>query len=467
MTVIILSDEELQNENLSLDPNVQIQELGPAILVPSHAIGNVVARTNDLLVGQREWLKGLPQQDDRVQHQNKVRDAPASLITPSPTLYKRFPQPQAAILPECSGFVASASASGSNIGFASASAQFVISLSSVSSTASATIASLQAVSATQSAALQSASIALTSASSALASANSSAAAASSIAKSIQSSAASAISMAQASAQSAIVSAQSSANVVVQTTATFAIAQAQASISGINTQAQSKILVSMNNLKFALILTFSILGSSVITILVIYLLLRLRKGRQDRKERKREELKEKIDFKRGSDDSGMPSLSEFPMPANRMNWSDAGAGVKSSERGSRGRPSSEAVPNPRWAPNKTTYNGPRRSTEFPFPSSSDSRKTWSQDRTGVDGREALNGKPMQRRMTEGQVERSRSLRTLTYDADFPDQPPRFGSWLGDLRKNEDPLEIKKGSKKSTSRKKPTRDEDEASEIGTAF
>jgi len=225
---------------------------------------------------------------------------------------------------------------------------------------------------------------------------------------------------------------------------------------------------MNNLKFALILTFSILGSSIITILIIFLLLRLRRRRQEQKEKKREEFKESIDFKRGSDDSGMPSLSEFPMPANRRTWNEAG--VRGSERErdseSRGRPSSKAVPNPKR--NKTAYNGPRRSIEFPFPGASDSRKTWSQDRIAIDGAKGPNRKPNQRRMTEGQVERSRSLRTLTYDADFPDQPPRFGSWLGELRKNDDPLKTKKGSRnRSTSRRSPARKDDEASEIGTAF
>jgi hypothetical protein len=253
MTIILSTNEG--NEGPGSNPNVQVQELGPAIFIPSQAIGNVVARTNDLLASHREWLNSLPQRVEREQHweqhQNEARDAPASesswlchvaflenskipcpsklsdlstsklttpgLVTPAPSLSKRspIPQPQAAILPECSGFVASASASGSNIGFASASAKFAISLSSVSSTASATIASLQALSASQSTALQSASIALTSASSALASANSSAIAASSSAKSVQSSAASAILVAQASAQSAIISAQSSANAAVQ------------------------------------------------------------------------------------------------------------------------------------------------------------------------------------------------------------------------------------------------------------
>lgn len=219
-------------------------------------------------------------------------------------------------------------------------------------------------------------------------------------------------------------------------------------------------MSMNNLKFALILTFSILGSSLLTILIIYLLLRLRRRRKERKERKREEFKEKIDVKRSSDESGMPSLSEFPMPANRQNWNEAGVRGSESERASRGRPSSEVVP--LWVVD-TAEN--RRSAEFPFQGA---RKTWSAsaDKTAVDGGEALNGNgERQRRMTEGEVQKSRNMRTLTYDTDFPDQPPRFGSWLGELRKNEDPLEIKKGAKKN--KRKPAREDDEVSEIGTAF
>lgn len=220
---------------------------------------------------------------------------------------------------------------------------------------------------------------------------------------------------------------------------------------------------MNNLKFALILTFSILGSSIVTILVIYLLLRLRRRRQKRKDMKREEFKDKIDVKRGSGDSGMPSLSEFPIPANSKNWNEAGVRGSESERG---RPSSEAVP--RWVANSSQG---RRSAEFPFPGASNSRKTWSAsaDRTPLNGGEAMNVRA--RRMTEGESQRTRppgSLRTLTYDADFPDQPPRFGSWLGDLRKNEDPLEIKQANRnRSKTRRRTARDEDEGSEIGTAF
>lgn len=184
---------------------------------------------------------------------------------------------------------------------------------------------------------------------------------------------------------------------------------------------------------------------------------LRRRRQERNERKREEFKAKIDVKRGSDKSSMPSLSEFPLPANRKVWNDAGTGNSSG----RGRPSSEAVP--RWTVN-SSQGWP--SAELPFPGAGNSRKTWSQDPNAVDGGETINGR--RRRMTEGEAQRSRpngSIRTLTYDADFPDQPPRFGSWLGEFRKNEGQLEIKKKESRGT-RMRTAKWEDEGSEIGTA-
>ncbi|PMD16311.1 hypothetical protein NA56DRAFT_314854 [Hyaloscypha hepaticicola] len=201
------------------------------------------------------------------------------------------------------------------------------------------------------------------------------------------------------------------------------------------QAASKVQLSMDNLKFALILTFSILSSSIATILVVYLLLCLRRRRQERQERKREEFKQKIDIKRGSDKSSMPSLSEFPLPANRKVWNDTGMGSSIG----RGRPSSEAVP--RWTVNSSQG---RRSVELPFPGAGNSCKTWSQDPTAVDGGETINGR--RRRMTEGEAQRSRangSIRTLTYDADFPDQPPRFGSWLGEFKRTRVRLTLRRG------------------------
>lgn len=77
MTILLSTNDE-GDEGLGSNPNVQVQGLGPAILVPSQAIGNVVARTNILLAGHRQWLNSLPQRTVREQRQNKARDAPAS-----------------------------------------------------------------------------------------------------------------------------------------------------------------------------------------------------------------------------------------------------------------------------------------------------------------------------------------------------------------------------------------------------
>jgi hypothetical protein len=62
-------------------------------------------------------------------------------------------------------------------------------------------------------------------------------------------------------------------------------------------------------------------------------------RQEYNERKRKDFKAKIDVKRDSEKSSMPSLSEFPLPANRKVWNDAEIGSSSG----RGQSSSEAVP----------------------------------------------------------------------------------------------------------------------------
>jgi hypothetical protein len=57
------------------------------------------------------------------------------------------------------------------------------------------------------------------------------------------------------------------------------------------------------------------------------------------------------------------------------------------------------------------------------------------------------------MIEGEVQKSRPPGS---------QSPRFGGWLGDLKKNEDRLEIKKG--RSGSRKRMAREGDEGNSIG---
>lgn len=86
MSVVLLSGSDLESDGGDVGSNaggnVQVQLLGPAVLVPSQAIGNVVARTNDLLAGHREWLNSLPQRGGEEKLQNKVRDVPASKSAP-------------------------------------------------------------------------------------------------------------------------------------------------------------------------------------------------------------------------------------------------------------------------------------------------------------------------------------------------------------------------------------------------
>jgi hypothetical protein len=74
----VLSSDDAGSQGLGPDPDIRIQALGPAILVPSQTIGNVVARTNDLLAGHREWLNTLSQRAERSQHHKRAQVAPAS-----------------------------------------------------------------------------------------------------------------------------------------------------------------------------------------------------------------------------------------------------------------------------------------------------------------------------------------------------------------------------------------------------
>jgi hypothetical protein len=74
------------------------------------------------------------------------------------------------------------------------------------------------------------------------------------------------------------------------TATFAVAQALATVSSVNSQASLSIqgarVEAISMTRFALVVTFSILGSSIISILAFYFIVRLRRrGREKREERK--------------------------------------------------------------------------------------------------------------------------------------------------------------------------------------
>jgi hypothetical protein len=108
-----------------------VQSKGPTVLLPHEAIGNVVTKTNNLLMEHRDWLANLPQRKERIKQQANAVVPPASLITPPPSSINHGLQArQNLILPECSSISSSASLAGA----ASASSQFAISLAAASST---------------------------------------------------------------------------------------------------------------------------------------------------------------------------------------------------------------------------------------------------------------------------------------------------------------------------------------------
>ncbi|KUJ24681.1 uncharacterized protein LY89DRAFT_776748 [Mollisia scopiformis] len=450
------------------EPSSVIQSKGPAILLPAEAIGNVVTKTNILISSHRDFLTNLPQGDVDI-------TTPAqSLITPPPSLNPRYasPLPQIiGVLPECSSAVSSAS----SVGAASV-ASLSSSLISVSSTFSQSIASLNAVVQSANSASSSANSALLSvrisASSAISSANSTAASAiagstraTSALSSISSSASSAIAAAQSSASQSVLSAnnalssiQSSANAQAislnsavasanalasdaKATATFAIAQAQASISSLSQQASATVaasrLAAMNTTKFALAITFAILGSSIISILAYYLISRYR---QRRREARQLALKEKImKVRHNSDESegAGPSLSDFPMPVGRNTWS-RGKSMDERRTWTRDGPDARSTVSTEmpiqgarktWAPNVPRTPG-RASAEFPFAQGGDRARTWG----GKDESRTVTANDMDEDGNTAIMSPARPgmirKNTLTYDPEHPERPPKFTTWLED-------------------------------------
>ncbi|KAK2625487.1 hypothetical protein QTJ16_004799 [Diplocarpon rosae] len=350
----ILPDEP---DDGSASPSDRQSAIPAAIqLTPAQAIGNIVSRTNELILDHREWLANLPLRNQASTSITHTRPS-SSLITPPPSFDRRIVGPSPLPDPpglrsQCSSLVASASAAAT------------VSLASASSTAAASIASLQAAlsaanvslssvkasaaqalgsasqqvqAALQSASVQSQSVLAVQSSANLAiasvrmSADQDVARVQSTASASILSANNALTAVQASASQAVASANSAAS-QARATATDALSQAQATISAIASQASATIAASrisvMDTTKFILGVTFSILGSSLLTILVFYLIIRYRRSRLQKKQ---EDLKTSIRRKRhASDESSGPSLSDFPFPANRTQWSR----VQSEERLSR-------------------------------------------------------------------------------------------------------------------------------------
>ncbi|KAH9212716.1 hypothetical protein DL95DRAFT_174605 [Leptodontidium sp. 2 PMI_412] len=248
---------------------------------------------------------------------------------------------------------------------------------------------------------------------------------------------------------------------------------------------------MNRTTFVLVVTFSILGSSLLTILLFYLIIRYRRKRRIQRQ---DELKSRIRRKRHeSEESDGPSLSEFPLPINRTQWSrvnseerrsgrnrstgrgDAGYWPRGNERVSapdrerqtwmrgEGNMSQVDIPRP-LATRKTWAVGPvprdreraanRQRVSEPFMASSGSsisslnRETWSPSKDDLLQSQSATlvttpGFPtgVSTLSRDGLSERPSNLvrkNTLTYDPEHPDRPPKFTTWLEDRFRSVSPF-----------------------------
>jgi hypothetical protein len=195
--------------------------------------------------------------------------------------------------------------------------------------------------------------------------------------------------------------------------------------------------------FALALTFSIIGSSIVSILAYFLLLRYQKRR---KLAKKEE-----DLARGpTSSSNGPSLSDFPNP-RKSEWSFV----------------RNAIPQPAREPHLgTEVKGP---DEPP-------RALFSNPNSGA--------RPDREESTQEKVEKWEGQRpslerrnTLIYDAERPNQPPQFKLLLveslssvgpfGNRRSRDFKATGEDEKRFSTRRLTRTVLDDEESEIGTAL
>ncbi|KAH7336628.1 hypothetical protein BKA65DRAFT_37492 [Rhexocercosporidium sp. MPI-PUGE-AT-0058] len=501
------------------DSNPYHHSADPEVLPPAEVIENIVSRANDLISDHRKWLANLPFQKEEVKRQIVASPQPdlSTLISPLigkiagpsplplPGAIRVLPPPKPLPVPS----------------------QVITSQAEASAVASASIASLQSALNSANSALasgrQSASIALGIASASLQAALNSASIQSQSALAATQSASLAISSAQSSADQAVADAQSTASASVlsannellsvqasasmavqranvlasgaQETATNAIAQAQATISAVASQASAAIAASrlsaMNRTTFVLVVTFSVLGSSLITILLFYLIVRYRRNRRIQRQ---DELKSKIRRKRHeSEESDGPSLSEFPLPINRTQWSRA----NSEERNGRTRSvgggntgywprgndrvsasdrereawmrgasnmSQVAFPSPTVETRKTRAVGPvtreqervgnrQRGTE-PFVAGSSSSdgsltgQTWSPSKDDllqsqsatlvITPRLPTGMNAPSRDGTRDRLSNMVRKNTLTYDSEHPDRPPKFTTWLEQSFRNVSPF-----------------------------
>ncbi|RKF61802.1 hypothetical protein OnM2_038030 [Erysiphe neolycopersici] len=284
--------------------SLEMMEEESEIHLNTEALEDLLDKANQRLSLHRDWLANLPRDTKFIP---TIVHPPLSLVTAPPSLLLRQNLPSSQPLPDCSGISRSAFNAGAN----SASVVFAASLSGIS----ATITSLNVALASAQA---SASVALSSATDSLLVAQASM-------NSAVSAAEKSASIMVASAVDMVASANAAAN-EARAMATNEIEKAEASIASNNQAAQASIIASqtaaMNTTKFALSLTFAILGSSIITIILFYSIIRLRKRRT---EKRQAELKEKIHLRNKTPPPNpeefiattLPNTENFEQPRNHV------------------------------------------------------------------------------------------------------------------------------------------------------
>ncbi|KAH6662564.1 hypothetical protein B0J14DRAFT_286009 [Halenospora varia] len=450
MTFVITEEN---SDEFASSPGVQVEEHGPTIMAAGTMIGNIIVdgqkietlvdRANEQLLEHRDWLAtNLPRltDDDDINDTlpSSILPTPSSssipldpLITPPPSLESLAKRQ----ILDCNSSVQSAVSSA----LQSASFQASIEISGIQAAASRSVlAAQQSASASIASVQSSANAALISASnsaqdqiaSAQASANGLVASVSTSANAAIASASSALASVQVSASAAV----SSANLVAsnaQATATFAISQAQASISNANSAAATSIqntkIEAQSNLRFALVITFSILGSSLLSILIYYLC--TRRERRKRQERMVEEVGEKIANEvegriretvffangGGEKNGGGMGMGGIPVSARRS---------QSHDRRSRDLARDTQSTRDRSLSRSRETDTSRESeevhlSEFPLPAN---KTSWGMQMEGGNEKGGISRPRLVRKKSVGTL--------LEYDASRPDQPPVFRSYSSD-------------------------------------
>lgn len=224
--------------------------------------------------------------------------------------------------------------------------------------------------------------------------------------------------------------------VIKATATLALAQALSTISAVNVQASASIvsarIEAMSATKFALIVTFSILGSSVVSILAFYLILRYRKARMIAREHRQHEQYTDDYYSKSMSDRSRSRRSSYDNYSRSGSRSRKSIGNRTDRSQSRPRKSTGSRSDREWDDKQFED----LALDVPLPIREKTKEDY---------------KVSDRPSTPPPLERTN---TLIYDPASPDKPPRFRSWLtqsvrsvspfGDMIRNS--KEIKAAKKK---------------------